>query len=72
MDKLKHIVVLWLCMAINIAAVVNPSYLGLELILLACALQARTWACFAVALVPSTLALLYRIHVEETALRLAF
>jgi protein-S-isoprenylcysteine O-methyltransferase Ste14 len=50
----------------------QPSYLGLELILLACALQARTWACFAVALVPSTLALLYRIHVEETALRLAF
>jgi protein-S-isoprenylcysteine O-methyltransferase Ste14 len=50
----------------------HPSYLGLELILLACALHARTWACFAVALVPSTLALLYRIHVEETALRLAF
>jgi protein-S-isoprenylcysteine O-methyltransferase Ste14 len=50
----------------------HPSYLGLELILLACALHARTWACFAVAFIPSTLALLYRIHVEETALRLAF
>jgi protein-S-isoprenylcysteine O-methyltransferase Ste14 len=50
----------------------HPSYLGLELILLAFALHARTWACFAVILVPPTLAVLYRIHVEETALRLAF
>ncbi|MFZ1015142.1 MAG: isoprenylcysteine carboxylmethyltransferase family protein [Terracidiphilus sp.] len=50
----------------------HPSYLGLELILLACALHARTWACFAVAFIPSTLAVLYRIHVEEAALRLAF
>jgi protein-S-isoprenylcysteine O-methyltransferase Ste14 len=50
----------------------HPSYLGLELILLAFALHARTWACFAVVVVPPTLAVLYRIHVEETALRLAF
>ncbi|MGA8438213.1 MAG: isoprenylcysteine carboxylmethyltransferase family protein [Candidatus Sulfotelmatobacter sp.] len=50
----------------------HPSYLGLELILLAFALHARTWACFAVVLVPPTLAVLYRIHVEETALCLAF
>jgi protein-S-isoprenylcysteine O-methyltransferase Ste14 len=50
----------------------HPSYFGLELILLAFALHARTWACFAVVLVPPTLAVLYRIHVEETALRLAF
>jgi len=50
----------------------HPSYLGLELILLAFALHSRTWACFAVVLVPPTLAVLYRIHVEETALRLAF
>jgi len=50
----------------------HPSYLGLELIFLAFALHARTWACFAVVLVPPTLAVLYRIHVEETALRLAF
>jgi protein-S-isoprenylcysteine O-methyltransferase Ste14 len=50
----------------------HPSYLGLELILLAFALHARTWACFAVVLVPTTVAVLYRIHVEETALRLAF
>lgn len=54
------------------ALVRHPSYVGLELILMACALHARTWACFAVVLVPPTLALLYRIHVEETALRLAF
>ncbi|MGC2404655.1 MAG: isoprenylcysteine carboxylmethyltransferase family protein [Acidobacteriaceae bacterium] len=50
----------------------HPSYLGLELILLGLALHARTWACFVVVLVPPTLAVLYRIHVEETALRLAF
>jgi protein-S-isoprenylcysteine O-methyltransferase Ste14 len=50
----------------------HPSYLGLELVFLAFALHSRTWACFAVVLVPPTLALLYRIHVEETALRLAF
>lgn len=50
----------------------HPSYLGLEMILLAFALHARTWACFAVVLIPPTLALLYRIHVEEIALRLAF
>lgn len=50
----------------------HPSYLGLELILLAFALHARTWACFAVVLVPSTLAVLYRMHVEEAALHQAF
>lgn len=50
----------------------HPSYLGLELILVACALHSRTWACFAVAFVPPTLAVLYRIHVEEIALRRAF
>jgi protein-S-isoprenylcysteine O-methyltransferase Ste14 len=54
------------------ALVRHPSYLGLELILMAFALHARTWACFAVVLVPPSLAVLYRIHVEETALRLAF
>jgi protein-S-isoprenylcysteine O-methyltransferase Ste14 len=50
----------------------HPSYTGLELILLAFALHTRTWACFAVFLIPPTLALLYRIHVEERALRLTF
>jgi protein-S-isoprenylcysteine O-methyltransferase Ste14 len=50
----------------------HPSYLGLELIFLAFALHSRTWACFAVVLIPPTLAVLYRIHVEENVLRLAF
>jgi protein-S-isoprenylcysteine O-methyltransferase Ste14 len=50
----------------------HPSYLGLEMILLAFALHTRTWACFAVFFIPPTLALLYRIHVEEAALRRAF
>ena len=54
------------------ALVRHPSYLGLELILLACALHSRTWTCFVAAFVPPTLAVLYRIHVEETALRRAF
>jgi protein-S-isoprenylcysteine O-methyltransferase Ste14 len=50
----------------------HPSYLGLEIIFLAAALHTRTWACFAVILIPPTIALLYRIHVEEIALRGAF
>ncbi|HEY6447690.1 MAG TPA: isoprenylcysteine carboxylmethyltransferase family protein [Acidobacteriaceae bacterium] len=50
----------------------HPSYLGLEMILLAFALHTRTWACFGAVLIPPTLAVLYRIHVEEAALRLAF
>jgi len=50
----------------------HPSYLGLELILLAFGLHSRTWACFAVFFVPPSLAVLYRIHIEEIALRLAF
>ena len=54
------------------ALVRHPSYLGLELILLAFALHSRTWACFAVVLIPPSLAVLYRIYVEENALRLAF
>jgi protein-S-isoprenylcysteine O-methyltransferase Ste14 len=54
------------------ALIRHPSYLGLELIFLAFALHARTWVCFAVVLIPPTLAVLYRIDVEETALRAAF
>jgi protein-S-isoprenylcysteine O-methyltransferase Ste14 len=50
----------------------HPSYLGLELIFLGAALHAQTWACFAVVLVPPTLAVLYRIRVEEIALHRAF
>jgi protein-S-isoprenylcysteine O-methyltransferase Ste14 len=54
------------------ALVRHPSYLGLELILLALALHSRTWACFDVAFIPPSLAVLHRIHVEESALRAAF
>jgi protein-S-isoprenylcysteine O-methyltransferase Ste14 len=50
----------------------HPSYLGLEMILLAFALHTRVWICFAVIFIPPTLAVLYRIHVEENALRAAF
>jgi protein-S-isoprenylcysteine O-methyltransferase Ste14 len=50
----------------------HPSYLGLELILLAFALHSRTWACVAVVFITPTLAVLYRIHVEEKVLREAF
>lgn len=50
----------------------HPSYLGLEIIILAAGLHSRTWICLAVEFVPPTLALLYRIHVEEIALRRAF
>jgi len=50
----------------------HPSYLGLELIFLGLALHSRTWLCLAVVLIPPTLAVLYRIHVEENALRLTF
>jgi protein-S-isoprenylcysteine O-methyltransferase Ste14 len=50
----------------------HPSYLGLELIFLAFALHTCVWACFAVVLIPPTLAVLYRIHVEEIALRQVF
>jgi protein-S-isoprenylcysteine O-methyltransferase Ste14 len=46
--------------------------LGLEIVLLAVGLHSRTWACLAVCFIPPTLALLYRIHVEEIALRRAF
>jgi protein-S-isoprenylcysteine O-methyltransferase Ste14 len=50
----------------------HPSYSGLLIIFLAVGLHARNWASLAVMLVPTTLALLYRIHVEEAALRQAF
>ncbi|MGA8111046.1 MAG: isoprenylcysteine carboxylmethyltransferase family protein [Acidobacteriaceae bacterium] len=50
----------------------HPSYTGLEIIFLAIGLHSCTWACLAVCFVPPTVALLYRIHVEEIALRRAF
>jgi protein-S-isoprenylcysteine O-methyltransferase Ste14 len=50
----------------------HPSYLGLVLIFLAIGLYSRNWISLAIVLIPPTLALLYRIRVEEAALREAF
>lgn len=50
----------------------HPSYLGLVLIFLAVGIHSRNWISLAIALVPPTIALLYRIRVEEAALREAF
>ncbi len=50
----------------------HPSYLGLILIFLAIGLHSRNWLCLAIAFLPTTAALLYRIHIEEAALRDAF
>jgi protein-S-isoprenylcysteine O-methyltransferase Ste14 len=50
----------------------HPSYLGLLMVFLAVGLHARNWLSFALALVPTTAALLYRIHIEEAALTAAF
>jgi len=50
----------------------HPSYSGLMLIFVATGLHTRNWVGLAVALLPTTAALLYRIHVEEAALGEAF
>jgi protein-S-isoprenylcysteine O-methyltransferase Ste14 len=50
----------------------HPSYLGLVLIFLAVGFYSRNWISLAIALIPPTTALLYRIRVEEAALREAF
>lgn len=50
----------------------HPSYLGLLLVFLAVGLHARNWISLALAVVPTTLALFYRIQVEERALHEAF
>jgi protein-S-isoprenylcysteine O-methyltransferase Ste14 len=50
----------------------HPSYLGLLLVFLAVGLHSRNWIAFAVAFLPTTAAMLYRIHVEESALTAAF
>lgn len=54
------------------AFVRHPSYSGLILILIAVALHERNWLAAACVTIPTTAALLYRIHVEEAALRGAF
>ena len=45
---------------------------GLLLVFVAIGLHSCSWTAFAVVLVPTTAAVLYRIHVEELALREAF
>jgi len=50
----------------------HPSYLGMEIIFLAIGLHTHDWACLAAAFIPPTLAVLYRIRVEEAALLGAF
>jgi protein-S-isoprenylcysteine O-methyltransferase Ste14 len=50
----------------------HPSYLGMELIFLASGLHSRNWISLAIVVILPTLAVLYRIHVEEAALLGAF
>jgi protein-S-isoprenylcysteine O-methyltransferase Ste14 len=50
----------------------HPSYTGLLLIFVALGIHTRSWWGLAVMLIPTTAALLYRIHVEEAALVVAF
>jgi protein-S-isoprenylcysteine O-methyltransferase Ste14 len=50
----------------------HPSYLGLLLVFAAVGLHSRNWIAFTSAVVPTTAAMLYRIHVEELALNAAF
>ena len=50
----------------------HPSYLGMLLIFLAIGLHSCNWVSLVIVLLPTTFALLYRIHVEEAVLREAF
>ena len=50
----------------------HPSYSGLLLVFLAVGLWRRNWVSLAIFVVPPMLALLYRMNVEERALREAF
>ena len=50
----------------------HPSYSGLLLIFLAIGVHSRNWIGLLLLLASTTAALLYRIHVEEAALREAF
>jgi protein-S-isoprenylcysteine O-methyltransferase Ste14 len=54
------------------AVVRHPSYAGLLIIFLAIALAEKNWLSAAIVFIFPTVALLYRIHVEEIALREAF
>ena len=50
----------------------HPSYLGMEIIFLAIGVHSGSWVAMITAFVPPTLAVLYRIRVEEAALIGAF
>ena len=50
----------------------HPSYTGLLMIFAAIGLRTQNWLGLAAVLLPTTAALLYRIHVEEAALGAAF
>ena len=50
----------------------HPSYLGLLLVLIAIGLHSKNCMGLAVAVIPTTAAMLYRIHIEELALVKAF
>ena len=50
----------------------HPSYLGMEIIFFSIGLHTHDWACLAAAFVPPTLAVIYRIQIEEAALLGAF
>lgn len=50
----------------------HPSYLGLLLVFLAIGLHSGNWLSLALAFLPTTATLLYRIHIEEAALHDAF
>jgi protein-S-isoprenylcysteine O-methyltransferase Ste14 len=47
----------------------HPSYTGLLLCIFAVALHTRNWISFLIIIFPCSAAVLYRIHVEEAALR---
>lgn len=50
----------------------HPSYLGMEIIFVAVGVHSHNWAALGAIVIPPTLAVLYRIHVEEAALLGAF
>jgi protein-S-isoprenylcysteine O-methyltransferase Ste14 len=50
----------------------HPSYSGLMIVLLGIGVHSRNWASLAAVMIPTSLALAYRIHVEEKALEEAF
>ena len=50
----------------------HPSYTGLLLCILAVALHTRNWISFLIIMIPCKTVILYRIYVEEAALRAHF